>query len=602
MRMGFFNKINMLNPSRFQKRIREGYLRTEISKYISHITLSILLGLFAGSGGILFHQLLEHMRMLFEFVSMQSRRFADINVIFIIPCIGAVIVAAMTRMFPAIAREGGVTSVIKAVTIRGGFIPFKNTLFHLVAPLVSIGSGAPLGPEGPAAKIGSGFGSLMAQFFGLNQRDMKMYTAAGAGAAISAVFNAPIAGVFFGVEVILLNDLRNQALSALIISSVVADVLSRAVLGNQHVFTIPSYATGGIGEYPFFIALGILCGLVSLLFFKCRRLMGTIISQRLRIQNEYGKLIPVALVFGVVLMTYVQLYGIGYSAINELLNKQIPMNTIVALFVLKLLFFALFLEAGFFGGSFAPSLMLGVFFGFIFAHSARWLFDIPLDPIAFSLVGMGGVLAGINSIPLTSILLVFEVTNDYRFILPLMLVSIISYLVVVYVNRGSVYVLELLHEGIDVSQRSEIDLLGKIRVRDLKKSDFDVISHRTPFRGLMEALVKSRYGDVFVVDDREQLTGVVSLKEIRETMLSNELADLLIAGDITLPAPVVAEDDPVSLATQRLEECGLDVIPVVKNSGSRKISGVLTHQDIVSAYNRQLSAWETDQFFVNYRK
>lgn len=330
--------------------------------------------------------------------------------------------------------------------------------------------------------------------------------------------------------------------------------------------------------------------------------MGTVISRRLRIQNEYGKLIPVALVFGVVLLTYAQLYGIGYSAINELFNRQIPMNTIVALFVLKLLFFALFLEAGFFGGSFAPALMLGVFFGFIFAHTGRWLFDIPLDPVAFSLVGMGGVLAGINSIPLTSILLVFEVTNDYRFILPLMLVSIISYLVVVYVNRGSVYVLELLGEGIDVSQRSEIDLLGKIRVRELKKSDFNAISHRMPFRGLMDALIKSRYGDVFIVDDREQLAGVVSLKEIRETMLSNELADLLIAGDITLPAPVVAEDDPVSLAAQRLEECGLDVIPVVKTSGSRKITGVLTQQDIVSAYNRQLAAWETDQFLVNYRK
>jgi CIC family chloride channel protein len=592
----------MMNPSRLPKKIKDVYQGTEISKYISHIVLSILLGLFAGIGGILFHQLLEHMRMLFEFISLQSRRLADINVIFIIPCIGAAIVAAMTRMFPSIAREGGVTSVIKAVIIRGGYIPFKNTLFHLIAPIVSIGSGAPLGPEGPAAKIGSGFGSLMAQFLGLNQRDMKMYTAAGAGAAISAVFNAPIAGVFFGVEVILLNDLRNQALSALIISSVVADVLSRAVLGNHHVFTIPSYSTGSIGEYPFFIVLGVLCGIVSLLFFGSRGFMGYIISKRLRVKNEYLKLLPLGLLFGIVLLKYNQLYGIGYSAINEVLNQQIPLNTIMVLFALKMCFFALFLEAGFFGGSFAPALMLGVLFGYIFAYTGGTLFGIPIDPIAFSLVGMGGVLAGINSIPLTSILLVFEVTNDYRFILPLMLVSIISHLVVVYVKRGSVYALELLREGIDVSRRSEIDLLGKIRVRDLKKSDFDVISHRTPFRGLMDVLIKSRYGDVFVVDDREQLTGVVSLKEIRETILSNELADLLIAGDITIPAPVVAEGDPVSLATQRLEECGLDVIPVVKTSGSRKITGVLTHQDIVSAYNRQLAAWETDQFLVNYRK
>ncbi len=600
--MSFVGKINSLNPSRLRKKIKESYLRTDISKYISHIILSIILGLFAGSGAILFHALLEWMRRLFEFISLQSLRVADINILFIIPLIGAVIVAAMTRMFPAIAKEGGVTSVIKSVIIRGGYIPFKNTLFHLFAPIISIGSGAPLGPEGPAAKIGSGLGSLMAQIFRLNERDMKMYTAAGAGAAISAVFNAPIAGVFFGVEVILLNDLRNQALSALIISSVVADVLSRAVLGNHHVFTIPSYGTGNIGDYPFFIALGILCGVVSLLFFWSRRLMGNVISNRLRIKNEYVKLMPVALIFGIVLLKYDQLYGIGYSAINQVLNQSVEFNTIVILFVLKLIFFALFLEAGSYGGSFAPALMLGVLFGFIFSHAAHALFGISLDPIVFSLVGMGGVLAGINSIPLTSILLVFEVTNDYRFILPLMLVSIISYLVVVYVNRGSVYALELLREGIDMSKRREVDLLGRIMVRDLKKTDFDVVSHRTPFRGLMETLVKSRYGDVFVVDDREQLAGVISLKEIRETMLSNELADLLIAGDITLPIPVVAEDDPVSLATRKIEECGFDIIPVVKTAGLRKITGVLTHQDIVSAYNRLLAAWETDQFLINYRK
>lgn len=600
--MSLIEKIYALNPSRLQKKIKEGYLRTDISKYISHIILSIILGLFAGSGAILFHELLEWMRRFFEFISLKSLRVVDMNILFLIPVIGAVIVAAMTRMFPIIAKERGVTSVVKAVIIRGGYIPFKNTLFHLFAPIVSIGSGAPLGPEGPAAKIGSGFGSLMAQLFSLNQRDMKMYAAAGAGAAISAVFNAPIAGVFFGIEVILLNDLRNQALSALIISSVVADVLSRAILGNHHIFTIPSYSTGNIGEYPFFLVLGILCGMVSLLFFLTRRFLGNVLSNRLRIKNEYVKLLPVALVFGIVLLKYNQLYGIGYSAINEVLNQNIQFDTIVVLFMLKLFFFALFLEAGAFGGSFAPALMLGVFFGFIFAHIGHTFFGFQLDPIVFALVGMGGVLAGINSILLTSILLVFEVTNDYRFILPLMLVSIISYLVVVYVNRGSVYALDLLREGIDVTKRSEIDLLGRIKVQDLKKSDFNVVSHRTPFRGLIKALIRSRYGDVFVVDEKEQLLGVISLKEIRETLLSNELADLLIAGDITLPIPVVTEDDPVSLATQKIEQCGLDTIPVVKAAGDRKITGVLTHQDIVVAYNRLLAEWETDQFLINYKK
>lgn len=591
--------LNWRGLAEAQRGLLTRYASTDISKYISHIVFSVVLGVFAGAGAILFHTMLEGTRHFFEFFNLRTYLGVDFNLIFIFPVAGAVVVAAMTRYLPSIARERDVTSVIKSVLFRNGFIPFKVTLFHFFAPIISIGSGAPLGPEGPAAKMGSGLGSLMAQIFRLNQREMRMYAVAGAGAAIAAVFNAPIAGVFFGIEVILLNDLKNQAMSALVISSVVADVFSRAILGNKHVFRIPQYSSGDVGDFPYFLLLAILCGAVSILFFQLRRGSSFLLVKKLRLSNEFLRLVPVAALFGIVLLFFHQLYGIGYSTINEVLNHHYSLVIVLALLALKLIFMALFLEAGSYGGTFAPSLMIGVLLGHSFAVLTNAVFATSLDPVVFALVGMGGVLAGINAIPLTSILLVFEVTGDYHFILPLMFVSIIAYLVVIYINKGGTYTLELMKEGIDVSKRGEMDLLGKIKVRELRKTDFDVVSHRTPFRKLADILMHSTYGDVFVLNDRKDLLGVISLRQVRQAIVSHELTELLIADDVIAEVPVVTEDDPVSFAMQKIEEYDLETIPVVKSEKNRSVTGVLTHRDIIQAYNRLLDAWTTDQFLTD---
>jgi len=561
--------------------------------------MSILLGVLAGLGAILFHSLLEEMRCLFEPQYFSGTFPLPSYFIVAVPVVGAVICATMTRLFPVVARERGVISVIRSIIINKGFIPLRVALFHLIAPIVCIGSGAPLGPEGPAAKVGSGMGSLMSQAFRLNRKDMMMYTAAGGGAAIAAVFNAPIAGVFFGIEVLLLNDLKNRALSALIISCVVADILSRSILGSKQIFSIPEYSLQTAGNFHFYLLLGVLCGLLSLVYFRIDRSMGRLINERLRITNEYMKLVPVALIFGLILLKYYQLFGIGYSTINEVLNNRISPNDIFMLLVLKILFLALFLNAGGYGGTFAPSLSIGAFFGYIFSVSMNLLFGTALDPIAFSLAGMGGVLAGINSIPLTAIMLVFEVTSDYRFILPLMLVSIISYLVIIYFNRGSVYTNSLKESGIDVSKRGEVDLLGKIRVQELMKTEYDLVNHHMPFRKLLDFIRDAKHGDMFVVDDNIRLVGMISLKHVRQALLDRDLIDLMIARDLAIPVPTISGKDPVSQALKKIEMYDIETIPVT-SGGDMNIIGVLTHQDIIQAYNRLLNEWETDQFIVNY--
>lgn len=574
---------------------RKYYTESEINRYITHIGLSILLGLLAGGGAILFHFLLESMRFIFEHGKLDSVRLISRYYIIMIPVLGAIITSLMTMKFPEIAAKKGVLSVIKSIILKKGFIPIKETIFHLFAPIISIGTGIPLGPEGPAAKIGSGIGSYMSQILNLSKDDMVMYTTAGAGAAISAAFNAPIAGVFFGIEVILLNDLRNRALSALIISSVVADILSRAYLGNIRVFIIPHYDVGDIYSYPFYIFLAVMCGVTSMLYFKLSDYAGLLLDRKLKIFNPFLRLIPLSFIFGFILFYYRDLFGIGYNLITSVLAGGISLKVLVILFILKILFLAIFIKAGAFGGTFAPSLGIGALLGYSLALGINNAFNLHINPTTFALVGMGGVLSGINCIPLTSILLVFEITSDYKFILPLMLASVISYLVVILFKNGNIYTVALMNDNIDMSKRGELDLLGKIDAGTILRTDMDVVDYKTPFTNLLRIIINARYGDVFVVKNNNQFLGIITLKDVRQTLADNDLVDLLIAHDLMISVPVVIKNDPLTLAAEKIKQYDIENIPVVSDTEEHILLGIITNKDIIQSYSNMLQEAESSE-------
>lgn len=574
------------------------YLETDISKYISHVFISIIIGVLAGGGAIAFHHVLYITRTFFRPDNFRAKFDIPFFFIILIPVAGGILSSLLTWLYPLIAREKGVLSVIKAIIIKKGFIPLKETLFHFLAPVISIGTGAPLGPEGPSAKIGSGIGSYMSQLFRHSSNDMIMYTAAGGGAAIAAVFNAPIAGVFFGIEVILLNDLKNRALSALIIAAVMADLLSRTILGSHNIFTIPLYNIGDIYTYPFYILLGILCGIISIIYFKLSEFIKVIYEEKLKVTNPFYKLIPVTLIFGFFLVYQYDLFGIGYIAINRVLQGSLLPHQVLQILVLKIIFLALFLQAGAFGGSFAPALSIGTFLGYLMAITANTLLGTSLDPVAFALIGMGGVLAGINSIPLTSILLVFEVTGDYNFILPLMLAAVISHLAILYHRKGSEYSIALLNENIDVTKKGDLDLFGKMTVGSVLQIDMDVVDYTTPFKDVVRIIMDARYGDVFVTDHNKKLVGVITLKDVRQALLDNDLTGLLIAGDLVIKIPPVKIYDPVSIAIAKIREYDIENIPVVVSEENSEFVGIVNHRDIIETYYKTLDDISMSEFLL----
>ncbi|MEW6525647.1 MAG: chloride channel protein [Spirochaetota bacterium] len=561
--------------------------RYDLKEYILQIGISLVIGTAAGLGAMGFHTLIEWMR--FAINPSHFSRYLEIPsfVMAIVPVIGALMIIGLTRLFPKQASERGVTSVIKSVLLQKIPIPLFTTLFHLIASAVTLGTGAPLGPEGPSAKIGGGLGSYISSLFRLNIRKMTTYTVAGAGAAISAIFNAPIAGVFFGIEVILLNDLKNESLSALVIASVSADMVSKAYLGNVALLQIPKFQVN-THEVLYFILLAIVCGIVALLFMELSHIIKKF-YRKIRKDDTIAILLPLSLLFAVAVMFYTDIYGIGYELINKVLAKEFSVNILLILFVLKIIFIALYFQTGAYGGLFAPSLCIGILVGYLFA-SLLSIFGVTLDPVAYALIGMGGMLAGLNSIPITAILMVFELTNDYRIILPVMLATVISHLTVTYYNKGTIYELELLEEGIDV-RKSRINVLESVTVQSIASKDFQIINTKAPLKFAMDKLIEVER--LIVVDDNGGYAGILSLNEVRQALLSSDVVELLICQDIVLHVNPCSESDSAAEALRRMDEYGIDFLPVVKEN---KVTAIVLYRDIISMYNKIIVQIEEKQY------
>jgi len=289
-------------------------------------------------------------------------------------------------------------------------------------------------------------------------------------------------------------------------------------------------------------------------------------------------------------MFYTDIYGIGYELINKVLAKEFSVNILVILFVLKIIFIALYFQTGAYGGLFAPSLCIGILVGYLFASMLSF-FGATLDPVAYALIGMGGMLAGLNSIPITAILMVFELTNDYRIILPVMLASIISHLTVTYYNKGTIYELELLEEGIDV-RKSRINVLESVTVHSIARKDFQTINAKAPLKFAMDKLIEAETG-LIVVDDNGGYTGILSLNEVRQALLSSDLVELLICQDIVLHVNPCIESNSAAEALRRMDEYGIDFLPVAKGN---KVTAIVLYRDIISMYNKIIVQIEEKQY------
>lgn len=560
--------------------------KVKLPEYSVFSFFAIITGAAAGLAAVLFHNSID---ILNEFFFNKEGANLDIGAWFVIliPAIGMLIQAALIKFFPKTARQKGVSEVIKSVALRGGHIPFRTTLFHFIAPVISIGTGATVGPEGPAAQIGGGVGSKLAGVFGLSDSKRRIFTAAGAGAAISAIFNTPLGGIFFALEVVLLNDFQSPTFSALILASVTASAIARIFLGNESLFVFGNTQFSDYSNLYIYALLGLFVGFLSILFIRYSSFIDHIFRKKLlKMFPQWIVMTVIGLIVGAAGYFYPEIFGIGYQAINEFLGGNLTWEIVLVLVALKFILVPLILYSGGFGGLFAPSLFIGAGSGFLFAIFMNNIFGFDLNSTTLVLVGMGAALGGINTIPISSILIIFEMTKDYGFILPLMLAVVVSTTMVQIVLRGSVHTKHLEEQGYQIANGRESRILRNILVADLKLHKAEFIEETAPLRKIVGKLIQSDISAIYVINKNKRIIGVISESELRPIIADfDAVKDFIVARDImNTDIYLCTPEDNLDKILRQFGKYHLDEFPVVSNN---EILGVITKQDVIDCYDKE---------------
>ncbi len=502
-----------------------------------------------------------------------------------IPVIGGLIVGPLVYFFAREAKGHGVPEVMESVAIKGGVIRKRVVVVKTLASAISISTGGSVGREGPIVQIGSAIGSALGQFMKVSADRMRILVGCGAAAGIAATFNAPIAGSMFALEIIL-GDFGLATFSPIVISSVVATAVSRAYLGDTPAFIVPVYELVSAWELPMYLFLGLFCALVGITFTKTLYRIEDLFDE-IKFP-EYLKGIIGGLFLGVASLVFPQILGVGYGAIDMALMQQMAWWLLLVLVPAKILATSITIGSGGSGGIFAPSLFLGAMAGGVFGAVVHQLFpSITASPGAYSIVGMGAVVAATTHGPLAAILILFEMTGDYKIILPLMLSCIIAAIASGQLLRDSIYTLKLVRRGIDIKEGKEVNVLKSMFVKDVMNPNVETIDEALPLEQMAEVISKSKFNSFPVLNAQNQLIGILSFNDYNEAIFDEHLKDLVVARDLaTTDLVTISMDDNLWTALEKISAKDFAVLPVVSAQEPNKLEGVVSRRDIIGAYNK----------------
>lgn len=567
------------------------FYSTDLTDYTIFTIFSVIIGIAAGFSAVLFHNAIDFFNRIFFEQTKEGLYFLGSAVVILFPVIGMLIQGLMIKFAPDIANKKGVYEVVKAVAKKGGNIKFRTTIFHFFAPVISIGSGITLGPEGPAAQLGGGVASKISSLLSIDDEKKRIFTAAGSGAAIAAIFNTPLAGVFFTLEIILLNDFHTPTFSALIISSVSASAISRIFLGNESVFVFKILEPIKYSDLYLYAILGIFSGIISVIFIRfdeyTKKFFKSIYKKNF---PQILAMLIVGLLIGIAGFFYKEIFGIGYFAINELLANKLALNVVVLIFLLKFILVPLAANSGAFGGLFAPSLFLGASFGYLYQYLVMSFLGISLDPSTVILISMGAMLGGIHAVPITAILIIFEMTQDYSFILPLMLAVISATILVQIILRENIHKKHLEAEGFIVDSKDIYAILSDIRISEIELNEILTVPKNYNLAQIVTKFLDSADNILYVTDESGKLVGFINEKDLRPVLKDYELLkDVLIASDVLNPNVIhIDSESTLNDALKLMMKNNSSEIPVIKKDGNIEVPiGTLNLGTIQSVINKE---------------
>jgi CIC family chloride channel protein len=489
-----------------------------------------------------------------------------------------------------------VPDVQLAVVRRGGIIKLRPALARTAASAITIGAGGSAGSEGPVVVFGSAIGSLVGRSFGFSAERLRVLVGAGAGAAISAAFNAPIAGAFFALEEIL-GSLAVTAFPPVVVASVMAAVISRAIFGNHPAFPIPvEYSYGLTREvFLFFPLLGVLTGAVAALFVRVFFGAESVVK-RLTLPRWVTPLVGGALVGLLVVASHGLLVGYGHLSVRLEVFGRMPWYALGALALGSILATSITLNTGGSGGLFTPSLYVGAATGGAFGVAlAQLLPNASIRPEAYAIVGMGALVAASTHAPITGILLVFEMTNDYALMLPLMLATVISYLVARRLEPDSLYSGWLRRRGERIEHGTDETLLSSQRVRDAYDANAHILGEQESVGVLVDRLGHDDQLVFPVVDHDHRLCGIIDLADLgRVAKDYGNLSSVVLAVDLARPSETVSPNETLLDAMRRMGVRGMSALPVV-NPADGRVLGVISRHHVLAVYERSIAGSDRDE-------
>ncbi len=557
------------------------------------LMLSFVVGIGSGLGARGFEWIIETFQREFEHMALDlpfgplSLPIGNVGALILGGLVGGVLLATLLRS----SRGHGVPDVMASVAIRGGRIPPRVAADTAITAGICIGAGGSAGPEGPIVQIGSSIGSTVGRIVGMSTERLRVLAACGAAGGISAIFGAPLAGVFFAVEIIL-GDFGVQTLTPIVLSSVLAAVTHQIFVSWTPRFAVPHHGFIHVREVPLMLLLGVLAALVSWLFIRFLYFTEDRF-RRWRFPAALKPALGMTLV-GVLAFAFPQVLGDGYDTITAALNGHLALWLMVALVLAKLLATCFTVGSGNVGGLFAPSLvigaMLGGSFGALTEHFLR-----PGEPgiiTVYALVGMAAVIAGTTHATITAVLLIFELTNDYAIILPTMLACATAVVLAGRLKRESIYTLALVRAGIQLKRGVEVNVMGSLRVGNVMREVKRTIPYHMHYAELMRLVEDTTENTFPVIDGDGKLAGILSYQDIRNVITqerSPEMDMLVVAGDIATQDPVVVTaDQSLNDAMRLFGMRDLSMLPVVESEESRVLTGVLYRRDVLNSYRRAL--------------
>ncbi|MEA1970744.1 MAG: chloride channel protein, partial [Thermodesulfobacteriota bacterium] len=547
--------------------------RLNINEHAIMIFMAIIVGILGGYGAVLFRWMIWFFQKI-SFGNGAGNLLSKLMVLpwyarIIPPIIGGAVVGLIIYFFAREAKGHGVPEVMEAVALKGGVIRKRVVLIKSLASAICIGTGGSAGREGPIVQIGSAIGSSLGQIMKVSADRMRTLVGCGAAAGIAATFNAPLAGVMFAMEIIL-GEFGIATFSPIVVSSVMATVISRAHLGDYPAFVIPHYTLVNTMEIPLYMALGIIAGVVGVIFtsslYKIEDLFDSIKIP------DYTKAAIGGLLIGIIGIFFPHIYGVGYGAIELALLENLSWYILVALIFAKILATSFTIGSGGSGGIFAPSLFIGAMLGGAFGCMVHHLFpDITATSGAYSLVGMGALVAGATHGPITAILILFEMTGNYKIILPLMLSCILSSIIASQIKRESIYTLKLIRRGTDIRAGKEVNVMKSLLVKDAMTKEVATVSENMHLNKLLKYTFSSKHSSFPVVDDSGLLSGIVTFQDFKEVVFEEGLGDLVVVKDISIPNVItITENKNLDEALKKIGLKNIEQLPVVDENNPQK--------------------------------